>query len=62
MNWARFGLTGAYAIIVFVFFFAYLTGFVNTNNLVTDIIYIGGLIMLGIILTMAALLSETKST
>ena len=49
MNWVRFGLTGAYAIIVFIFFFAYIAGFVNTSNLANDILYIGGLIMLGII-------------
>jgi len=54
-------LTGAYGIIVFVFFFAYLIGMVNTTNLANDVLYVGGLIMLGVILTMAALTSESKS-
>jgi hypothetical protein len=60
MNWARFGLTGAYAIIVLMFFFVYLAGFVNTSNLANDVLYVGGLIMLGIILTMATLLRAPR--
>jgi len=60
MNWVRFGLTAAYGIIVFIFFFAYIAGMVNTADVENDIIYVGGLIMLGIILTMAALTSESK--
>jgi hypothetical protein len=60
LNWVRFGLTAAYGLIVFVFFFAYLAGFVNTSNLPNDILYVGGLIMLGIILMMTALTSEGK--
>jgi len=61
MNWVRFGLTSAYGVIVFVFFFAYLAGLLNTSNLANDVLYVGGLIMLGIILTMASLVSEGKS-
>ncbi len=61
MNWVRFGLTATYGIIVFIFFFAYLAGFVPTSNVPNDILYVGGLVMLGIVLTMAALTSETKS-
>jgi hypothetical protein len=62
MNWVRFALTATYGIIVFMFFFAYLAGFVNTSNLSNDILYIGGLIMVGIILSMAGSVSEGKST
>jgi hypothetical protein len=61
VNWVRFSLTGTYGIIVFIFFFAYLTGILSTSNLTTDLLYIGGLIMVGIILTMASLTSETKN-
>jgi len=60
VNWVRFGLTSAYGITVFIFFFAYLAGFVNTSNLANDVLYVGGLIMLGVILTMASLTSEGK--
>ena len=62
MNWVRFSLTAAYGIIVFVFFFAYLAGFINTTNVPNDVLYVGGLIMLGIILMMAALTSESKAS
>ena len=58
MNWIRFGLTSAYGLIVFVFFFAYLAGFINTTDISHDVLYVGGLVMLGIILTMASLTSE----
>ncbi len=58
VNWVRFALTATYGIVVFVFFFAYLAGFINTSNLANDVLYVGGLIMLGIILTMASLTSE----
>ena len=58
MNWVRFALTSAYGLIVFVFFFAYLAGFINTSNIANDVLYVGGLVMLGIILTMAALTAE----
>ena len=62
MNWVRFGLTAAYGIIVFIFFFAYLANMLDTSNLAHDVLYVGGLIMVGIILTMAALTSEGKPT
>jgi len=45
---------------VLVFFLAYLAGMVNTADIEDDIIYVGGLVMLGIALTMAALTSEGK--
>jgi hypothetical protein len=61
MNWIRFGLTSAYGIIVFVFFFAYAAGFVNTSNITNDILYVGGIVMLGIILIMTSLTVESKS-
>ena len=61
VNWVRFALTSAYGIIVFIFFFAYLAGMVNTSNLANDILYVGGLVMLGIILNMASLVSDGKS-
>jgi uncharacterized membrane protein YqgA involved in biofilm formation len=54
-------LTAAYGIIVFIFYFAYLTKMVDTSNVTNDILYVGGLIMLGIVLTMAALTSEGKA-
>ncbi|HXW95201.1 MAG TPA: hypothetical protein VEJ19_05805 [Nitrososphaerales archaeon] len=60
MNWVRFGLIAAYGVVVLVFFLAYLAGMVNTADIEDDIIYVGGLVMLGIALTMAALTSEGK--
>ena len=62
MNWIRFGLTGAYGVIVFVFFFLYITGFISTSNLSNDVLYVGFVIMLGIIFLMAGSVSETKPT
>lgn len=61
VNWVRFGLTSVYGLIVFMFFFAYLAGFVNTSSVPNDILYVGGIIMLGIILSMVANVSESKS-
>ena len=61
MNWVPFATTGAYAMIVIVFFFACLGGFVSTSNTGNLILYVGGLIMLGIILMMVAFASEGKS-
>jgi len=60
LNWVRFGLIAAYGVVVLVFFLAYLAGMVNTADIEDDIIYVGGLVMLGIALTMAALTSEGK--
>ena len=60
MNWVRFSLTGAYGVIVFVFFFLYLTGFISTGNLSNDILYVGFVIMLGILFLMAGSMSESK--
>jgi len=61
MNWAPFATTGADAMIAVVFF-ARLGGFVSTSNAGNLILYVGGLIMLGIILMMVAFASEGKST
>jgi len=61
MNWVRFGLTAAYGLIVFIFFFLYLAGFITTSNVPNDIIYVGFVIMIGIVLAMAALTSEGKT-
>ncbi len=60
MNWVRFSLTAAYGLIVFVFFFLYLSGFIGTSNLSNDILYVGFVIMLGIIFSMAGSVSESK--
>jgi len=61
MNWVRFGLTGTYGIIVFIFFFAYITGVFSTANVANDVLYVGFIIMLGIVLNMAGSTSESKS-
>jgi len=53
-------MIAAYGIIVFVFFLLYLAGLVNTADVEDDVIYVGGLVMLGIFLTMAALTGEDK--
>ena len=60
LNWVRLGLIAAYGIIVFVFFLEYLAGMVNMADLEDDIIYVGGMIMLGIFLTMAVITSEGR--
>ena len=62
MNGVRLALTAAYGWTVFIFFFAILAGMVNTSDPANDILYVGGLIMLGIILTMVALTIEGKAT
>jgi hypothetical protein len=41
VNWIRFGLTAAYGLLVFIFFFLYLAGFIPTSNLSNDILYVG---------------------
>ena len=61
MNWFPFAATGAYTMIVFVFLLACVTGFVSTSDTGDLILYVGGLIMLGIILMMVMLTSESKS-
>jgi cytochrome b561 len=60
LNWVRFGLTATYGLIVFIFFFLYLAGFISTSNLSNDVLYVGFVIMIGIVLSMAASTSETK--
>ena len=62
MNWVRFGLTATYGLIVFIFFLLYLTGLNPTTDPSKDILYVGFVIMIGIVLTMAALTSEGKTT
>lgn len=52
MNWIRFGLAGAYGVIVFGFFFAYISNYFQTSNVVNDIYLVGFLIMVGIVLSM----------
>lgn len=43
---------------MFVIFFMYIAGYMSTSNLTNDVMYMGFLIMLGIILSMAASLSS----
>ncbi|MDA4126415.1 MAG: hypothetical protein OK452_04315 [Thaumarchaeota archaeon] len=61
MNWVRFGLTATYGLIVFLFFFLYLTNFIATADISKDILYVGFVIMIGIVLSMAANTSESRS-
>ena len=61
MNWVPFAATGAYTMIVFVFLLACITGVMSTSDTGNLILYMGGLIMLGIILMMVMLTSESKS-
>lgn len=58
MNWAKFALAATYGIIVFLFYFAYLIP--NVSNLPNDILYVGGLIMLGILMLMIMSLADSK--
>ena len=58
MNRVRFSLTAIYGIIVLVFFLAYVLGFLQNSNFASNIFYVGFLIMLGIVLSMAASASE----
>gem|GEM_PF-4456664 len=58
MNWFKFSLISVYGVIVFVIFFMYIAGYMSTSNLTNDVMYMGFLIMLGIILSMAASLSS----
>ena len=61
VNWVPFATTGAYAMIVIVFFLACLTGFVSTSDTGNLTLYLGGIIMLGILPMMVASTSESKS-
>jgi len=61
MNWVPFAATGAYTMIVCVFLLACVTGFVSTGDTGNLILYVGALIMLGIILIMIMLTSESKN-
>jgi len=61
VNWVRFGLTATYGLIVFIFFFLYLTGFIGTTDVSKDILYVGFVIMIGIILGMAGSTSQGKT-
>ena len=49
-----------YCWVVVMFFFACFLGYVDTSNIGNEILYVGGLIMLGIILTMAALTTDNS--
>lgn len=62
MNWVKFGLTATYGLLVFIFFFLYLAGFIPTSNLSNDILYVGFVIMIGVVMSMAANVSEAKPT
>jgi uncharacterized membrane protein len=61
VNWVRFSLTATYGLIVFLFFFLYLTNFIATADISKDILYVGFVIMIGIVLSMAANTSESRT-
>ena len=61
MNWIRFGLTATYGLIVFIYFLLYLTGLNPISDISNDILYVGFVIMIGIVLILASLVSEGKS-
>jgi len=58
LKWAKFVIASAYGFVVFMFFFAYLAGFVPTANIANDILYVGLLIMVGIVLDMASSIGD----
>jgi cytochrome b561 len=60
LNWIRFSLATTYGLIVFVFFLLYLTGIITTTNLANDVLYVGFVVMIGIILNMALGVSESR--
>jgi hypothetical protein len=60
MNWIRFGLTATYGLIVFIYFLLYLTGLNPISDISNDILYVGFVIMIGIVLILASLASEGK--
>jgi len=60
VNYVRAALTVIYCWVVVMFFFACFLGYVDTSNIGNEILYVGGLIMLGIILTMAALTTDNS--
>jgi hypothetical protein len=61
MNWIRFGLTATYGLIVFIYFLLYLTGLNPISDISNDILYVGFVIMIGIVLILASLASEGRS-
>ena len=60
MDRARFGLKATYAVVVYLFF-AYLANLLDTPKIPADVLFIGGLIMLGIMLMKTSLVSDPKS-